>query len=161
MRGTAARWAYCAGVAGVAFLAAAPCAHAYSSWCDVFETHGARVAVVTEPLRGNPGPSEIGRLNSLYDNVIPVFGTVAYATFWYPDVWGSPDIRPEMTGLIGAMRDLQGAANAGQPTGAEVQAVDDRIGELHRQCVGKRELPPPPGPPYWPWGGPIPRGTAG
>lgn len=132
-----------AGAAGLAVgaLAAGPTANAYSSWCDLFETHGPRIAVISEPLRTTASGADIGRLNSFYDNVIPVLNTVVFATFWYPNVYGSPDIRADMGNLVGAMHALQDAANAGDPTSAQVQAVDDAIGVLHQQCAGKRGLP--------------------
>lgn len=122
-------------------LSGASPATAYASWCDLFEAHGPRIAVISEPLRTNPGGAEVGRLNTLYENVIPQLNTVARATFWFPNVYGSPDIRADMGNLVGAMRDLQDAANAGVSTEAQVQAVDDAIGVLHQQCAGKRGLP--------------------
>lgn len=118
-----------------------PPAGAYSSWCDLFEAHGSRIALISEPLRTNPDGGNIGRLNSYYDNVIPQLNTVALARFWYPNVYGSPDIRADMGNLVGAMRGLQDAANQGEPTAERVQAVDDVIGVLHQKCVGKRGLP--------------------
>lgn len=128
------------GLATVA-LCSAPAATAYSSWCDLFEAHGARIAVVSEPLRINPGSGDVGRLNSLYENVIPQLNTVAFARFWFPNVYGSPDIRADMGNLVGAMRALQDAANHGEPTDAQVQAVDDAIGLLHHRCTDRRGLP--------------------
>lgn len=132
-----------AGAVGLllAALGGAPAAHAYSSWCDLFEAHGARIAVVSEPLRSNPGPGDVDRLNSLYDNVTPQLNTVAEARFWYPNVYGSPDIRADMGNLVGAMRNLQDAANQREPAGAQVQAVDDAVGVLHQRCAGRRGLP--------------------
>lgn len=124
-----------------AALGCAPAAHAYSSWCDLFEAHGARVAVVSEKLRTNPGPGDVERLNSLYDSVIPQLNTVARATFWYPNVYGSPDIRADMGSLVGAMHSLQDAANRQEPVDTQVQAVDDAVGVLHQRCAGKRGLP--------------------
>lgn len=122
-------------------LSAGPTAGAYASWCDLFESHGPRIAVMSEPLRTDPSGGNVGRLNSLYDNVIPQLNTVARATFWFPNGYGSPDIRADMGNLVGAMRELQDAANTGAPAPAQVQAVDDAIGVLHQKCAGKRGLP--------------------
>ncbi|MUL67115.1 hypothetical protein BOO86_21760 [Mycobacterium sp. CBMA 234] len=129
-------------VGALAGLGAAPPAHAYDSWCDLVETHSPRIALVSEPLREAPTQRNIDRLNVFYNRVIPQLNTVAFATFWYPDVWGSPDIRPDVHVLLGAMDDLQTTANDGTVTAAGVQRVDDAIGVLHQQCAGKRSLPP-------------------
>lgn len=122
-------------------LWSAPAVGAYASWCDLFETHAPRIVLISEPLRTNPGGADVGRLNSFYGNVIPQLDTVALATFWFPNSYGSPDIRPEMQNLVDAMRDLQDGANRGEPTHARVQAVDDAIGVLHQKCAGRRGLP--------------------
>lgn len=133
--------------AGAAFfLGFAPTAHSYESWCDLIETHAPRIAVVSEPLRVDPQPRDIDRLNLLYNRVIPQLNTVAFATFWYPNVWGSPDVRSDTRSLLTAMDDLQDLANDGQTAASAVQAVDDAIAVLHYQCDGHRGLPqqPPP-----------------
>lgn len=123
-------------------LSWAPVASAYSSWCDLVEAHSLRIALVSEPLRANPGQLDVDRLNSFYDKVIPQLDTVAHAAVWYPQIWGSPDIRSNTQDLIGAMFALEGTANDGEPAATEVQAVDDTLGVLHQQCDGKRGLPP-------------------
>ncbi|MUM20957.1 hypothetical protein FZI91_04480 [Mycobacterium sp. CBMA271] len=123
-------------------LAAAPDARAYDSWCDITESHGPPIALASEALRARPSQREVDRMNLLYNNVIPLLNTVGSATFWYPDVWGSPDIRPDTQRLLAAMDDLQTAANNGESSARQVQAVDDAVATLHQKCDGKRGLPP-------------------
>jgi len=134
------RCVFAAVVLQVAALAYAPMAHAYDSWCDLFETHGARIALVSEQLRVSTDRQAVDRLNDFYGKVIPQLNTIASATFWFPNVWGSPDIRTDTRALMSAMRDLQEAANGQLPAASEVQAVDDALGVLHGECVGKRGL---------------------
>ncbi|WP_131819649.1 hypothetical protein [Mycobacteroides abscessus] len=81
-------------------------------------------------------------MNLLYNRVIPLLNTVGFATFWYPNVWGSPDIRPDTRSLLAAMDNLQTAANNGEVSAAHVQAVDDAVATLHQKCDSKRGLPP-------------------
>ncbi|GAA2434746.1 hypothetical protein GCM10009856_51810 [Mycolicibacterium llatzerense] len=126
----------------VAGLGTAPTAGAYDSWCDLVESHGARIALLAEPLRTNPGPMDIGRLNSYYNRVIPLLNTVGFATFWYPNVWGSPDIRSDTRDLLAGMHTLQDSANYGQPTADMVQDVDNAVAVLHSKCDGRVGLPP-------------------
>jgi hypothetical protein len=126
----------------VAGIPAPPAAHAYDSWCDLVETHAPRIALVSEPLRTGNDQLATDRLNDFYTKVIPQLNTVASATFWYPNVWGSPDIRSDTRTLMNAMADLQGVATDSQPAGAQVAAVDDALATLHRQCAGHRGLPP-------------------
>jgi len=126
----------------IASMGNAPPADAYDSWCDLVESHGARIALLAEPLRANAGPMDISRLNSYYDRLTPLLNTVGYATFWYPDVWGSPDIRPDTRELLDRMHYLQDLANRGQGTGDAVQDVDNAVGVLHSKCDGKTGLPP-------------------
>ncbi|SEA30939.1 hypothetical protein SAMN04488580_102319 [Mycobacterium sp. 283mftsu] len=138
----AAAWS-ATGVYG-ALVAGSPAAHAYDSWCDLVETHAPRIAVVSEPLRTGNDQLATDRLNDFYTKVIPQLNTVASATFWYPNVWGSPDIRTDTRSLMNAMADLQDVANEYQPAAAQVAAVDDALARLHRQCEGHRGLPPRP-----------------
>ncbi|MBB4852887.1 hypothetical protein HNP40_000253 [Mycobacteroides chelonae] len=121
----------------------APAARAYDSWCDIAETHGPRIALASEPLRDGRSQREVDRMNLLYNRVIPVLNTVGFATFWYPDVWGSPDIRPETRQLLAAMDALQTAANNDVPSAEQVQGVDEALAILHQKCKGKRGLPTP------------------
>lgn len=130
------------GAMTIASMGSAPPAGAYDSWCDVVESHGARIALVAEPLRANAGPMDIARLNNYYDRLTPLLNTVGYATFWYPDVWGSPDIRSDTRDLLARMHSLQDLANQGQATGGAVQEVDNAVGVLHSKCDGKTGLPP-------------------
>lgn len=125
----------------IAGLGAAPTAGAYASWCDIVESHGARIVLLSEPLRSNPSPMDIGRLNSYYNRVIPLLVTVGEATFWYPNVWGSPDIRSDTGDLLNGMHTLQDSANYGQPTGDMVQSVDNSVAVLHAKCEGHVGLP--------------------
>lgn len=123
-------------------LGAAPPAHAYDSWCHLTEAYTPRVALVSEPLRGNHNQRDIDRLNVYYNKVIPQLSTVAWATFWYPNVWGSPDIREDTKTLLASMDNLQDLANDGTPTPEAVQQVDDAVAVIHNQCEGHTELPP-------------------
>lgn len=120
----------------------APYAYAYDSWCDLMEAHTPRVALISEPLRINPGDLDVARADNVYNRTIPLFNTVAFATFWYPNVWGSPDIRGDARVLVDAMHNLQNTADRGQATAGDVQAVDDAIAAIHAQCDGKTGLPP-------------------
>ncbi|OHT79320.1 hypothetical protein BKG69_13080 [Mycobacteroides chelonae] len=132
-----------AGLAVIAgALSYAPTARAYDSWCDLVETHAPHIALVSEPLRQDNDQRATDRLNDFYAKVIPQLNTVASATFWYPNVWGSPDIRADTRVLMDAMADLQSAANDHTPAAAQVQAVDGALAALHNQCAGKRGLPP-------------------
>ncbi|MFD6196470.1 hypothetical protein ACFWE3_07155 [Mycobacteriaceae bacterium NPDC060252] len=123
-------------------IAYAPVASAYDSWCDLIETHAPGIAVASEKMRDNYSPRDVDRLVSYYGKVIPQLNTVGYATFWYPNVWGSPDIRPQTRDLMAAMFDLQDTVIDGRPAASQVQAVDDTIAALHSECAGQRGLPP-------------------
>lgn len=142
------RWAKASMTAGTGLVAIAgalcyaPTAHAYDSWCDLVETHAPHIAMVSEPLRQDNDQRATDRLNDFYAKVIPQLNTVASATFWYPNVWGSPDIRFDTRVLMDAMADLQSVANDHTPAAAQVQAVDAALATLHNQCAGKRGLPP-------------------
>ncbi|WP_418002832.1 hypothetical protein ACNO8X_22810 [Mycobacterium sp. PDNC021] len=122
-------------------MTTAPDARAYESWCDIAESHGPRIALISEPLRTNPSQRDVDRMNMLYNRVIPLLKTAGFASFWHPDVWGSPDIRPEIRTLLAAMDDLQTAANNEAASAAQVQAVDDVVADLNQKCDGKRGLP--------------------
>ncbi|MDO3218038.1 Uncharacterised protein [Mycobacteroides abscessus subsp. abscessus] len=126
-------------------IAPAPVAYAYESWCDLVEYHAPRIALVSEPLRTSHEQRDIDRLNLFYNRAIPQLNTVAFATFWYPNIWGSPDIRSDTRALLAAMDSLQDLANDAQPTEGAVQDVDNALGSLHKQCDGHRGLPPRPG----------------
>ncbi|OAT68849.1 hypothetical protein AWB85_07685 [Mycobacteroides immunogenum] len=134
------------GVAGLALVIAAvvcaPVASAYDSWCDLIETHSPGIAIASEKMRGDYSPRDVDRLVDYYGKVIPQLNTVGYATFWYPNVWGSPDIRPQTRDLMAAMFDLQSTVLDGAPAASQVQTVDDTIAVLHGECAGKRGLPP-------------------
>ena len=132
------------GAAGLTTIGfgAAPTAYAYESWCDLVEVHSPKVALISEPLRTDPNPVYANRLNSVYDRVIPQLQTVAQPRVWFPVFWGTPDIRADTQELIGAMRNLQDAANDGRATPADVQGVDDAIAVIHSECDGRRGLPP-------------------
>ncbi|WP_079626120.1 hypothetical protein [Mycobacteroides abscessus] len=134
------------GIAGVALVATGvaypPAANAYDSWCDLIETHAPGIAIASEKVRGNYSPRDVDRLVDYYGKVIPQLNTVGYATFWYPNVWGSPDIRPQTRDLMVAMFDLQNTVIDGQPAASQVQTVDDAVAVLHGECAGKRGLPP-------------------
>ncbi|RIU10257.1 hypothetical protein [Mycobacteroides abscessus] len=125
-------------------VAPEPPAYAYESWCDLVEYHAPRIALVSEPLRTSYQQRDIDRLNLFYNRAIPQLNTVAFATFWYPNIWGSPDIRSDTRTLLAAMDNLQDLANDAQPTGGAVQDVDNALGSLHTQCNGNRGLPPNP-----------------
>lgn len=125
-----------------AAMVQAPTAWAYDSWCDLVETHGPGIAVASEKFRQDYRLRDVDRLNSYYDKVIPQLNSVAYATFWYPNVWGSPDIRADTRDLMGAMANLRDTVSEQRPAADEVQAVDDSLAVLHAQCDGKRGLPP-------------------
>lgn len=120
----------------------APVANAYDSWCDLIETHAPGIAIASEKMRGEYSPRDVDRLVSYYEKVIPQLNTVGYATFWYPNVWGSPDIRPQTRDLMAAMFDLQNTVIDRQPAASQVQTVDETIAVLHGECAGKRGLPP-------------------
>lgn len=122
-------------------LPTAPDARAYDSWCDITETYGPRIALTSEAVRTGSAQRDVDRLNLLYNRVIPLLNTVGFSTFWYPDVWGSPDIRPDTRTLLTAMDDLQTALNNGRASAAQVQAVDDAVAALHQKCDNKRGLP--------------------
>ncbi|SLG56201.1 hypothetical protein [Mycobacteroides abscessus] len=133
------------GVAGamvVVGVGSAPAARAYDSWCDLVETHGPRIAVLSNRLINSHEQWDIDRLNSFYDKVIPQLNTVGYAAFWNPNVWGSPDIRPDTRDLLGAMHNLQDSANQGQHTDDDVLDVQSTLVVIHTKCDGKRGLPP-------------------
>lgn len=123
-------------------IAYAPEARAYDSWCDLIETHAPGIAIASERMRGAYTPRDVDRLVDYYGKVIPQLNTVGYATFWYPNVWGSPDIRPQTRDLMAAMFDLQSTVMDGRPAASQVQTVDDSIAVLHGECAGKRGLPP-------------------
>lgn len=121
-------------------LTDAPPANAYDSWCDLVETHTPRIALVSEPLRTGSSQRAVDRLNDFYAKVFPQLNTVASATFWYPNVWGSPDIRADTRVLMNAMSTLQNAANDHGSVAAQVQDVNDAIAVLHSQCARQRGL---------------------
>ncbi|WP_131831964.1 hypothetical protein [Mycobacteroides abscessus] len=134
------------GIVGIALVttgvAYAPVASAYDSWCDLVETHAPGIAIASEKMRSDYSPRDVDRLVDYFGKVIPQLNTVGYATFWYPNVWGSPDIRQQTRNLMDTMFDLQNTVIDGQPAAGQVQAVDDAIAILHGECAGKRGLPP-------------------
>jgi len=87
-------------------LSCTPPAHAHKSWCDLVEAHITKVALLAEPMRTNATEADVARLSSVYDRAVPAFNTVGYATFWHPNVCGSPDIRGDTRVLIDAMRNM-------------------------------------------------------